>query len=329
MSSHHAHHALIAWTAAILLSAGVAAAAPAKKPSAKKPPAKTCCTAPAGTVVAVELAQEVSTKAQKAGDSVDFRLTQPLVAQGQILAPAGAKVTGVVVESAKPGYGGKGAKLVLSARAIERDGASVPLQGLQLSAGGKSTSNTANVAGLAGMAFAPLGFVGLAVKGGDVVFPTGTPATAKLASSVVLPPLGPAPAGAQPVVQASDTAAPGAIDIPPPPTGQGQVVFFRKKALLGMAQWFDVREGGKPIGKLTNGVYFIQQIPPGLHEYSAKDEPEFKDRLRLQIDPGETYFVEGTLAKGVVLGTADIAPSDRGAFNAASKELKPAAAPKG
>jgi hypothetical protein len=106
----------------------------------------------------------------------------------------------------------------------------------------------------------------------------------------------------------------------------GQVVFFRKKSLLGTGQWFNVREDGKALGKLTNGAWFVQAEPPGSHTFTAKTEPEFKDKLTLKVDAGETYFVEGVLTHGVVIGVPDLTPSDRAAFNDAAKDLKPAEA---
>jgi len=104
-------------------------------------------------------------------------------------------------------------------------------------------------------------------------------------------------------------------------------VFFRRKSLLGTGQWFNVREEGKALGKLTNGAYFVLPAVPGLHTYTAATEPEFKDRLTLKIDAGETYFVEGVLTKGVVIGVADLTPSDQAAFYAAVKSLKSAESP--
>jgi hypothetical protein len=126
---------------------------------------------------------------------------------------------------------------------------------------------------------------------------------------------------------ASDEPVQGAIAIPAPPPGRGQVVFFRSKSLMGTGQWFNVREDGKALGKLVNGAYFIQVAEPGVHTYTAKTEPEFNDKLKLQVDPGETYFVEGVLTHGVIIGAADLTPSTAAAFNKAAKELKPAPPP--
>lgn len=287
-----------------------------------------CCRVPAGTVVVVEIVDQLSTRRQKSGDRFALRLAAPLIIDGKVVLRAGTRGAGEVVESAKPGMGGKGGKLVLAARYLNRRGGRVPLQGLQLAAGGRDRSNAAQAVGLTGIAFGPLGLVGLAISGGDVVFPHGTKATAKLADDVVLPPLKRASRHDLALAStASEPAVAGTIEIPPPPAGEGEVVFFRGKSVLGTGQWFNVREDGKALGKLANGAYFVQIAAPGVHEYTAAAEPEFKDHLKLEIASGEIYFVEGTLTKGVVIGAADLTPSDRAAFDRESKDLKPASPP--
>jgi hypothetical protein len=285
-----------------------------------------CCRVAAGTVVMIELAEPVSTKTLKTGDTFAIRLAEPVVARGQIVLPAGTKGVGEVVEAAKPGLGGKSAKLVLAARSLTApNGAGVPLKALQLAAAGQGHATAATALGVAGIGFMPLGFVGFAIHGGDVTFPAGTEATAKLASAATLHSLGRAPKGAGRI--APPTPLSGPIALPRPSRGEGQVVFFRKKSLLGTGQWFNVREDGKALGKLTNGAWFVQAEAPGTHTFTAKSEPEFKDKLTLKIDAGETYFVEGVLTKGVVIGVADLTPSDQETFGDAAKDLKAAEPP--
>jgi hypothetical protein len=305
----------------------IALAAPGEAALAQQPTrtaaARRCCRVPAGTVMMVELAEPVSTKTHKTGDTFAIRLAEPVVVGGQIVLQAGATGVGEVTDASKPGFGGKAAKLVLSARSITGPGGNaLPLKGLQLSGVGKGHATAATALGLGGIGFAPLGVVGIALHGGDVAIPAGTQATAKLASSTTLRSLGKAPKGAGKIAVAA--AEQGPIPIAAPAKGAGQVVFFRKKSLLGTGQWFNVREDGKALGKLTNGAWFVQEEPPGSHTFTAKTEPEFKDKLTLKVDAGETYFVEGILNHGVVIGTADLTPSDRAAFNTAAKDLKPA-----
>lgn len=296
-------------------------AAPAYARPARPVASHGCCRVPAGTVVQVELTDPLSTKVQKTGDIFALRLAEPLVVDGRIVLRAGTPGVGEVIQSARPGLGGKGAKLVLAARYLRLNRTRLPLQGLQMSSAGHDNSNAAQAVGLTGIAFAPLGFVGLAIRGGNVELPPGTVAIAKLATNVYLPSLGAAPRGMAAAEAVDDNAA-GAINILPPPAGKGQVVFFRGKSLMGTGQWFNVREDGKALGKLTNGAYFVEITEPGVHTYTATTEPELKDHLKLEVDPGETYYVEGTLTKGVVIGTANISPSERAAFDKASKDLK-------
>ena len=246
---------------------------------------------------------------------------------------AGAQGVGEVVESTKAGIGGKAGRLILAADYITDRGVRVRLQSLQMSVVGENKTMTANVAGLGGLAFAPLGLVGLAVRGGEVELPAGAIAQAKLANDVFLPSVGRATRemlAAATTAQHADTdaaadSAPPSIVIPPPPPGRGQVVFFRAHTLMGTGQWFNVRENGQALGKLFNGAYFIQVTEPGRHSYTAATE--LRDTLTLQVDPGETYYVEGTLTKGIVLGEANIAPSSPATFNNASKDLKLAPPP--
>jgi hypothetical protein len=280
-----------------------------------------CCRAPAGTVVEVELAEPVSTKTKRAGDSFALRLAQPLVLRNELLLRKGTPGVGTVVTSAGPGFGGKSGKLVLAAQYLQAGGRRIPLQGLQLARHGRNNAMAASAVGLTGMAFAPLGFAGLAIHGGNVDLPEGLEATAKLSHDAVLPPLG--RATAPPPLETEEATEQAAIAIPAPPHGKGEVVFFRKRSVLSTFQWFKVRENGKALCKLTNGAYCIVVAAPGSHTYTAKFEPELKDHLTLQIGPGDTYYVEGATSRALLIGAADLMPSDPSTFARASKHLKP------
>jgi len=311
---------------ALALIAALASFDPAQaltRPGAAR--AAHCCLAPAGAAVEVELIDPVSTRLYRTGDRVLLRLAAPLIVDGRVLLHAGTPGEGEVIESSRPGFGGKAAKLVLAADFLRLGDRRIPLRGLQLAAAGKGNVMPAEVIGLSGIVLGPIGFVGMAVQGDNVEFPAGTKATAELAASVVLPSLGRATSDERALAGVMARPAPvsdGVLVIAPPPKGMGQVVFFRAHSLLGTGQWFNVRENGKALGKLTNGAYFVETVEPGLHTYTATEEPEFKDSLKLQIDPDHTYFVEGILTKGVVIGAADLTPSDRAAFDKAAGGLK-------
>ncbi|MGZ3275402.1 MAG: DUF2846 domain-containing protein [Caulobacteraceae bacterium] len=295
-------------------------------------PRPDCCVLQEGTPVAVQLVDAVGTRTAKAGDLFPIRLAAPVMVGGQVVLPAGTPGMGRVVQASGPGLGGKGAKLVVAADYLTVGGGTVPLGGLQLTGTGKDRSMAADLASLGGWVSLPLGFVGFAVTGGDIEIPAGTNAAAKVAGPVNLRPLGQATgqdyAQVQAVFgQAQDSR--GWIEVPPPPRGMGQVVFFRAKSLGGFGQWFNVREDGQALGKLTNGAYFVVILPPGEHSFSATSEPEFKDHLTLKVDAGETYYVEGLMTHGVVIGVADLTPSDKARFDAVSGALQAAVPPSG
>lgn len=126
-------------------------------------------------------------------------------------------------------------------------------------------------------------------------------------------PAEPAPAAeATAPPEAKEAAAPAATKVPPPPEGKGQVVFFRPSNMLGMALSFSVHEGDKGIGKLGNGSYFVHTADPGQHLFTIQSE--VTDKLTLEIEPGETYYVKQTIGVGIVAGRPRLTPAEQGEF---------------
>ncbi len=290
---------------------------------------------PAGTPVEIELADKVTTNKQKPGATFAIRLAQPLIVSGMVVLPAGALGQGEVIDSAGPSIGGKPAAMVLAADYVGAGRKRVPLSA-ELAAHGHDNSEPAMVLKLGGIATMPLGVIGTIVPGGAVTFQSGTVAWARVSSDVTLAPVRRAThreladsASWAASARAADAYAvsASAIALSAPPRGEGQVVFFRAKSLTGTGQWFNVRENGQVLGKLSNGAYFVQPEPAGPHTYTAKLEPELKDKLTLRIDPGQTYFVEGTLTAGLVLSAADLQPSSVETFNKVAAHLSPAPPP--
>jgi hypothetical protein len=290
-----------------------------------------CCVLQEGTAVAVQMAEAVRTRDVKAGDVFAIRLAAPVIVDGQVVLPAGTPGEGHVVQASGAGLGGKGAKLVVSADYLEVGNGRVPLGGMQLTGTGRDHSTAADLASLGGWISFPLGFVGFAVTGGEIEIPEGTNAGAKVSRTVNLKPLG--AAGRQDYAQAQAVfgqpePSRGWVQVSPPPRGMAQVVFFRARTFGGVG-WFNVREHGEALGKLNNGAYFAVVLPPGVHDFSATSEPEFKDHLTLKLDAGETYYVEGIMTHGVLIGAANLTPSDKAHFDAASGELQAATPPAG
>lgn len=107
-----------------------------------------------------------------------------------------------------------------------------------------------------------------------------------------------------------------------PVEGKGKVVFFRPSRFQGGAVGFKVREGDTELGKLRNGRYFVVEADPGTHQYTVHSEA--KDLTTLEIEAGETYFLEGKINMGFMVGRPNLTPSDVAAFEANVAKLKPA-----
>lgn len=103
-----------------------------------------------------------------------------------------------------------------------------------------------------------------------------------------------------------------------PPEGKGQVVFFRPSRFVGAALSFTVREGEADLGRLPNARYFVHVAEPGIHEY----EIGRNDTMRMEIEPGETYFVMQNTQMGVIAGRAVLSPSDQAAFVEAQPRMR-------
>lgn len=120
-----------------------------------------------------------------------------------------------------------------------------------------------------------------------------------------------APAPAAPVVTLPE-------GIVAPPEGRGQVVFFRPSRFVGAALSFTVRENEQDLGRLPNGRYFVHVAEPGIHEY----EIGRNDTMRMEIEPGETYYAIQSTQMGVVAGRAVLSPADQAAFEDALPRMR-------
>lgn len=96
------------------------------RPSASLVPAVK--SVPAGTSIAVRLQSTVSSTSARAGDNFDAVLDEPLVVNGQTIAPRGTPVTGRVLAARSSGHLNNPGYLRLGLAAIEINGRSVPVQ---------------------------------------------------------------------------------------------------------------------------------------------------------------------------------------------------------
>lgn len=114
-------------------------------------------------------------------------------------------------------------------------------------------------------------------------------------------------------------AAQGAL-IGAPQPGKGQIVFFRPAKFTGAMIGFKVREGETVLGQLNPGKYFVASVEPGAHQYTVHSEA--KDIVNLEVEAGETLYVQGTITMGFMVGRPNLAPSTQDVFDGMAKKLK-------
>jgi hypothetical protein len=100
----------------------------------------------------------------------------------------------------------------------------------------------------------------------------------------------------------------------------GTVVFFREKKMMGAAISYKVRENGAELCKLGSGSFCTLQVPVGKHEYVTKTEA--KDVLTMEVESGETYYVQASISMGVMAGHSNLAPSTKDVFEGMKAKLK-------
>jgi len=100
--------------------------------------------------------------------------------------------------------------------------------------------------------------------------------------------------------------------VPPPPAGMGQVVFYRSSR-MGALISCRVHENGQVVNRLPPGKYFIQQTTPGVHEYSVRSEST--DKLRVEVEEGETQYVRCAIGMGIGVGRPNLSPQTREDFD--------------
>jgi len=113
-------------------------------------------TVPAGTPVSVRLQQSVSSASSNAGDSFQATLDEPLVINGQTVAPRGAAAVGKVVQAKSSGRLHDSGYIRLTLASIEINGKQVPVQASSIFVKG-ANHNKRNLAMIGGGAGAGTG----------------------------------------------------------------------------------------------------------------------------------------------------------------------------
>ncbi|WP_299193409.1 DUF2846 domain-containing protein [uncultured Erythrobacter sp.] len=100
------------------------------------------------------------------------------------------------------------------------------------------------------------------------------------------------------------------FQVPTPPEGMGQIVFYRTGGLSGAALGCAVFNAGEEekLSSLGSGRYFVLVSEPGERNFAVKSL-ETDDALTLEVEEGETQFVRCKIKSGFFSGRANIAPS--------------------
>ena len=101
--------------------------------------------------------------------------------------------------------------------------------------------------------------------------------------------------------------------------GKARIVFYRPSKFAGGGVGFIVRENDKELGKLRNGKYFVINVEPGKHAFVVHTEAT--DNLSLEVEPGKTYFVAGSISMGFMVGRPHLAAADAASFEALLPKL--------
>jgi hypothetical protein len=295
---------------ALLLSAQVIAGDAAAEPPAPPEPAALVRVS-ALTLVHLTMVDRVSSNEQKRGDRFRFSVTEDVKVQGRVVIPAGAEGVGEVVHAEKSSRHEHG-ELLLGARFVRVGDREVRLRSF-FGGGGDSRVHDALAVN------ADFGSKTDRVRGRPKIMGVNGLAGASTAEAVELPVI------ARPVVagQFSDdepaavaTAVPS-VDVH---SKTGTVIFFREGQFAGSGVRYKVREGETELGKLPPGGYFIVTSPVGVHKFSVHSEAA--DDLVLDVEPGETYYVNGGVTVGIIMGRPNLAPSNQGVFDRLKEKLR-------
>lgn len=182
--------------------------------AAATPVGEPCCTLSDGSPVQLEVVGPINSKTALRGQTFALRLAQPLSTAEGVLLPAGTEGVGEVIHAERSRGGGKAGELILAARYLQGPDGPIKLRGMKLGGSGSDKTGAAIGASL----ILPLGGF---VRGTEIEIPAGTPANAKLAAAIHLPPMPAAApnmdtAGAAPAPVVSEDASTPSSPTPAP-----------------------------------------------------------------------------------------------------------------
>ncbi|MDR1659899.1 MAG: DUF2846 domain-containing protein [Desulfovibrio sp.] len=98
------------------------------------------------------------------------------------------------------------------------------------------------------------------------------------------------------------------------------VYFLRESAFVGGGISYFIFEDATKIGLLKSGTYFVYKAMPGKHTYWA--ETEGKSSVTLDVQAGQTYYIEGGIGIGFWAGRPQLSEVTRPVAERILPELK-------
>lgn len=150
-------------------------------PQVTEAPTSVLLRVPALTPVSILLDEEIASNRNRNGDRFRIVVADEVRVGEVVVIPAGSIGEGEVVHAAKSGAGGKAGELILAARFVRVGDTEIKLRSMVIGGTGRDRTQTSlNVSIAAGV-------FGMLVRGGAMVVPAGTLATARTAADLDLP----------------------------------------------------------------------------------------------------------------------------------------------
>lgn len=154
---------------------------------------------------------------------------------------------------------------------------------------------------------------------------------AAFAQDTTVPPVPETPAVEAPAAAPAPeaTPAPEAAPAATPATAgaeKGKIYFFRPGRLPGAVYTYYVVETGEDgkstkenerLGGLPNGGGFVLEVEEGVHNFNIRGpmaDNRASDRLRMDVEAGQTYYVEMTFRMGALTSGFALVPADEARF---------------
>jgi len=241
-----------------------------------------------GTPINVVTAQEITSKAAKPNDPVNFTVNEDLVINGQVVVRKGTPAIGSVINAEKGGYLGKSGKLGVQVESTQTvDGQPLKLRAAKGKEGKDKTNTT--------MALSMIVPFFLLKKGGDASIAAGTAVTVYTAEEKRF-----RVDGSTLVAVVPETPA-------PVNTADATVYIYRPSKMVGKALEPSVFVDDKELARMDNGRYFALKLKPGKHIIHMTDD---KKGYAIDMGPGQTYYFRIGVEMGMWKGHGKITLDD-------------------